>query len=175
LPWAVLIRGANVGGKTFRPSALVAALPDLDLVSIGAAGTFAARSGRTAERVRSGIAGELPFDAEIVVLPAKTLRQLLESDPLEKVSLAPGERRYLTVATRPVPATPAPPLYFPDKPHWQVQVLTIDGPFVAGIRRRFGPRLIYPNEVVEKTFKVSATTRWWETIESLDRSFPNAA
>ncbi len=44
MPEVVLLRGVNVGGhKTFRPSALAAQLQHLDVVNIGAAGTFVVR------------------------------------------------------------------------------------------------------------------------------------
>jgi uncharacterized protein (DUF1697 family) len=40
----VLLRGVNVGGhKTFRPKRLAERLRDLDVVNIGAAGTFVVR------------------------------------------------------------------------------------------------------------------------------------
>ena len=48
----VFLRGVNVGGhKTFRPAALARELAALDLVNVGAAGTFVVRAaiGQTAD------------------------------------------------------------------------------------------------------------------------------
>ena len=40
----VLLRGVNVGGhRTFRPTVLVRRLESLDVVNVGAAGTFVVR------------------------------------------------------------------------------------------------------------------------------------
>ncbi|MCI4335580.1 MAG: DUF1697 domain-containing protein [Thermoplasmata archaeon] len=170
MSWAVFLRGANVGGKVFRPTEVVRALPALQLVSIGAAGTFAVMSGNDPEKVRRAIAAELPFDAEILVVPTSELRAFLTSDPLAKVSLPTGARRFLTVTARPLDAAARLPMYFPDPDKWEVQILAMEGRFVAGMYRRLGPRVLYPNAVIERTFKVAATTRWWETVESVHRA-----
>jgi hypothetical protein len=59
------------------------------------------------------------------------------------------------------------PLDKPEGADWQVRVIAAARPFVASLHRRQGRRLIYPNEVVEKSFGVTATTRNWSTIVSI--------
>ena len=45
MPSAVFLRGVNVGGhRTFRPSILAKELSKLDIVNVGAAGTFVVRA-----------------------------------------------------------------------------------------------------------------------------------
>lgn len=165
--WAVLVRAANVGNNVFRPSALVTRLPALELTNLGAAGTFAARSGTSAGAVRKAIAAELPFVTDVFVERADRWHAYVAahaSDP------APpnGARRYLALTARPVENDRRLPLHFPDANGWGVTIAAIEGTFVTGLYRRLEPRILYPNAVVEKRFGVSATTRWWETVVALD-------
>src|SRR5579862_7361741 len=58
---AVFLRAANVGGANiFRPAQVAAAMRRLDVVNIGAAGTFVVRSGASATEVRKSFETELP-------------------------------------------------------------------------------------------------------------------
>ena len=45
----------------------------------------------------------------------------------------------------------------------------IIGRYALSLRRRLGQGTIYPNEVVEKSLGVSATTRGWDTIQAICR------
>jgi uncharacterized protein (DUF1697 family) len=71
----VLVRGVNVGGRRFRPSTLAAQLTHLDVVSIGAAGTFVIRRPVSRARLRAELARRLPFNAEIVICDSLRHRQ----------------------------------------------------------------------------------------------------
>lgn len=168
--WVVLLRGANVGGhRTFRPTELVAALPDLALRSIGAAGTFVAGTARPESKVRASIRATLPFDASVTVVPGAAVARLLERPPSLVDPHDPTERRFATVSDKPLPGTPRVPIIAPSGDAWQVRIQAVHGPFAVGVSRRFGPRVLYPSEVVEKAFGVPATTRWWETMEAIGR------
>jgi hypothetical protein len=48
-----------------------------------------------------------------------------------------------------------------------VRVVAAARPFVASVHRRLDRALIYPNDVVEKSFGVTGTTRNWSTILSI--------
>lgn len=170
MAWAVLVRAANVGGRVFRPSELVARLVDLQLVSIGAAGTFAVGAGVAESAVRRRIADALPFAAEIMVVPAGGWHAYVRARSGDVAPAVEGARRYVTVAASPIEAPRRMPLRFPDTADWGVTVDHIDGPFVTGWYRRRAPRPLYPNAVVEKEFGVAATTRWWETALALDHA-----
>ena len=66
----VFLRAANVGGKNvFRPAQLAASLKHLDVVNIGAAGTFVVRGKASASAIRREILAKVPFELEIVVCP----------------------------------------------------------------------------------------------------------
>ena len=168
--WAVLVRAANVGGRVFRPSELVAKLTALRLVSLGAAGTFAAGAGATAAAVRATIAAALPFPAEIMVVPAERWHAYVGAHAVDPAPVGAGARRYVALAASEVVTPPRLPLHFPNETEWGVTITNIDGPFLTGWYRRVGPRVLYPNAVIEKRFKVAATTRWWETVVALDQA-----
>ncbi|MCI4346287.1 MAG: DUF1697 domain-containing protein [Thermoplasmata archaeon] len=167
MAFVVLLRGVNVGGKTFRPAELARKLTRLKLSSVGAAGTFLARGTASDEEIRRAISAELPFETEIIVVPVKAVEQALRVDPLGGRAPDAGARRFLTVAASRLPKPPRLPLWFPEKTKWEVVITAIRGPIVAGLNRRLGERLLYPNAVVEKQFSVRSTTRWWETFQAL--------
>ncbi len=48
-------------------------------------------------------------------------------------------------------------------------MIGVIGRYALSLRRRLGQRIIYPNEVVEKSLGVSATTRGWDTIQAICR------
>jgi len=39
--------------------------------------------------------------------------------------------------------------------------------YALSLRRRLGQRVVYPNEVVEKSLGISATTRNWITVSAI--------
>lgn len=52
---------------------------------------------------------------------------------------------------------------------WEVKVIAVTGRYALSLRRRLGRNIIYPNEVVEKNFRIPATTRSWNTIQAICR------
>jgi len=162
--WVVLLRGANVGGNSFRPTELVRDLPRLHLASFGAAGTFTAATDASEGQVTTALRSRLPFEAPIFCVPAEELLRLLRANPLGDGSFEPGVRRYVTVMDRPLPASVRLPHVVPSPSEWGVRVQGAEGRFAVGLYRRVGERLVYPNEVIERAFGVTATTRWWETL-----------
>jgi uncharacterized protein (DUF1697 family) len=164
----VFFRAANVGGhQTFKPSALAKELADLGAVNIGAAGTFVVRAAITPAKLRAEFCRRLHFEPELMICRGRELLDLVVAEPFADVRDDGDTRRYVSVlANRPL-KLPKLPLYKPEGDEWQVQVLGVIGPFALSLHRRMGERLIYPNEVVEKHFGVSATTRNWNTVEAI--------
>jgi uncharacterized protein (DUF1697 family) len=161
----VLLRGVNVGGKTFRPTELVRELSELDMLSTGAAGTFVVRAGTTPTQIRKRILEFLPFDAEIMLLTQKQLEALLELNPAGEVPPGDGVRRFLSVSTHPLRPRGVPPIFLPGRNDWQVALMGVAENCAFGYRRPLGERMLYPNEAMEKLFGLPFTTRWWETME----------
>jgi uncharacterized protein (DUF1697 family) len=161
----VLLRGVNVGGRTLRPTELVRELSDLDIGSIGAAGTFVVRARTTPAELRRRILEFLPFDAEIMLLNPKQLTALLELNPAGEVPPGDGVRRFLSVSTQPLRGKGALHVYLPGRNAWQVVLTGVAENCAFGYRRTLGERMLYPNEAMEKLFGLPFTTRWWETME----------
>lgn len=165
MPSILFMRGVNVGGKRFSPKALVKALAHLDVDSIGAAGTFVVRAKVAAATLRDEFASRLPFESELIICPARDLLALPQPKPP-----AAGVRVFLTVLAKKPVAIPKLPLATPYGRDWQVRLIAIEGGgrfVLSEWRRTDSPRLLYPNEVVERKFKLPATTRAWDTIEKI--------
>ena len=76
-------------------------------------------------------------------------------------------KKYVTVLAKRPSVIPELPISRPAGADWQVKLISIRDRFVLSLHRRLGRALIYPNEVVEKTLGVSATTRNWTTINAI--------
>jgi uncharacterized protein (DUF1697 family) len=61
------------------------------------------------------------------------------------------------------------PLCAPDNDLWKVKVLRIQGPLALSLWRPGEGKLLYPNEVIEKAFQITSTTRSWATVEKVAR------
>lgn len=159
------MRGVNVGGhKAFRPSVLVSQLAPLDVVSVGAAGTFVVRADVSEARIRAAFRKSLPFDAQLMICPARDLIALVEADPFSDTASREADAHYICVLEKSPRNPPKLPLYVPEGRDWQVAITAIRGAFVATLFQRVGRTFLYPNQVVEKRFGLAATTRGWPTI-----------
>ncbi len=162
----VFMRGVNVGGhKAFRPSELASRLSSLDVVSIGAAGTFVVRASAGTAKIRNSFLKQIPFETELMICPAREVLNLVETNPFAVRLLPPADGQFISVIEERPRTIPKLPLRVPEgATAWQVSVIAIQGCFVATLMRRVGRKLLYPNEVVEKGLGVAATTRGWPTI-----------
>ena len=164
----VFLRGVNVGGhKSFQPSAIAQKLPKLDLVNIGAAGTFVIRKPISQTKLRAELGRALPFEAELMICTSRDLLALEEENPLADEPASNEVKHYVTVLAKRPAALPAFPFSQPAGDSWQVKVVGIVGRFVFSLHRRQEGALVYPNPVIEKKLAVSATTRNWNTIKSI--------
>ena len=161
----VFLRGVNVGGhKSFQPKALAGELAHLDTVSVGAAGTFVVRKKIGQAALRDEIIRRLPFQAEIMICPAREVLELTSQEQIQDDDSAADATRYVSVLAKRPQKLPDLPLRQPDTEDWQVKIVAVIGRFALSLHRRQGRTLVYPNEVVEKKLGISATTRNWSTI-----------
>lgn len=160
----VFMRGVNVGGhKAFRPAALARELSSLDVVNIGAAGTFVVREKVSHARLRAEFCRRIPFQADLMILKAREIEELVSQEPFPRQA-ADGVRRFASaLAKRPTKKTRF-PLSRPGGKDWQVKLVGLHGSFVLSLWRRVGKAMLYPNEAVEKELGIPATTRGWDTI-----------
>src|SRR5262245_5175350 len=128
----VFFRAANVGGhQVFRPALLAKELAALDVVNVGAAGTYVVRKAVAEPALRKAILSRLDFAPELLIRPAKEV-QALEETPFGRG----GEKRSITVMTLAPKPLPRLPLDRPEGKAWSVRIVAIEGVFAYGLRRQ---------------------------------------
>ena len=166
----VFLRGVNVGGhKTFRPAALAKELQALDVVNIGAAGTFVVRRPITRTRLRAEFTRRLPFDAEVIICDGRDILRLVAQDPFAGQSVGPDIVPFVSVLARPARpprSGPPTPISFPAAGTWLLKVLGTDDPFVFGVYRRHMKAIGYLGKL-DRLFGCPVTTRNWNTINAI--------
>jgi uncharacterized protein (DUF1697 family) len=166
----VFLRAANVGGKNvLRPARLAASLEHLDVVNVGAAGTFVVRGKTTAAAIRREILAQLPFELEIVIRPASEILALVASEPFRGIAFSKEQRGWVAALSGKPRTKPALPISTPKGKFWSVRLDRLDGGFAVGIWRRQPSGFTYPGNFLESALGVSATIRWWETYERIAR------
>jgi len=168
MPHVAFLRAANVGGKNvFRPARLAAELAHLDVVNVGAAGTFLVRGKATAAGVRREILARLPFEPTVAVRPAREVLGLVRSAPFGGVAFSKDLRGWVAVLSARPKARPALPIAVPAGKPWSVRFDRLEGPYALGLWQRRPSGFVFPNQVVEDALGVPVTTRWWETFERI--------
>jgi uncharacterized protein (DUF1697 family) len=77
----VLLKGVNVGGhRRFRPTVLAHDLQHLEVVNVGATGTFVVWKEVDHAKLRKEVARRLPFEAEIMICRGGDVERLLSHD-----------------------------------------------------------------------------------------------
>jgi len=170
----VFLRGLNVGGhRTFRPKALAESLRRLDVVNIGATGTFVVRRPIGRARLRQEIARRLPFDAEIVVVPGREILELLSRDVFAGRTSRPDEVRFVSILSRRPRRAPRLPVTLPPRGRWLLNVLERRGRFVVGLYRRHMKVIGYLGSL-DRLFGVPVTTRSWSTMTAVGQELSAA-
>ena len=171
----VLVRGINVGGhKTFRPTMLAEQLKHLDVVNIGAAGTFVVRQPIARTQLRAEVARRLPFDAEIMICPGREIVRLASQDFFVRHPARPHIVRFVSVLSRPPRSAPRLPMNLPSRGKWLVRVLASDGRFVVGVHRRHMKAISHLGRL-DRIFGAPGTTRSWNTITAIAKILDNEA
>lgn len=163
----VLLKGINVGGhRTFRPSVLAKKLKRLDVVNIGAAGTFVIRKPVGRVELRAELLRLLPFEAEVMICDARDILRLVSSDPFAGQPVAPDIIRFVSILAKRRKALPSVPLDLPAERRWCMRILGQQDRFVLGLYRREMQAIGYLGQL-EKIFGVPVATRNWNTILSI--------
>jgi uncharacterized protein (DUF1697 family) len=161
------LRGVNVGGhRTFRPSTLAAHLRHLEVVNIGAAGTFVVRTPVTRAQLRTELTARLPFDAEIMIADGRDILRLMSENPFAQQPVRPDVVRFVSVLARRPRPEPSMPMTFPSTGRWLLRILATDNRFVFGLYRREMKAISYLG-MVDRVFGVPVTTRNWNTITAI--------
>jgi uncharacterized protein (DUF1697 family) len=164
----VFLRGVNVGGKNvFRPAELVKALARLDVVNVGAAGTFVVRGKASASEIRRAILAELPFEPALAIVRSSEVLALVASRPFAGARFSKRRRGWVAVMDAKPRLRPKLPIVAPAGRAWQVRLERVQGRFALGLWQRGSGGFVFPGHVVERALGPSATTRWWETLEKV--------
>ena len=162
----VFFRAVNVGGfQKFQPASLAKELSDLDVLNVGAAGTFVVRKLISQSALRAEILKRMSFQPELMICTASEATALVEEDPFQ--TLPKDARPFVTVMQKAPRKLPPLPLEQPVGSKWQVRVISVRGRFALSLWRRAERAVTYPNAVIEKQFGISATTRNWNTIRTV--------
>jgi uncharacterized protein (DUF1697 family) len=165
----VLLRGVNVGGhRTFRPSTLAEQLKHLDVVNIGAAGTFVIRRPVTRAQLRAELARRLPFHAEIMICEGREIVRLMSHNHFADQPVRPDIVRFVSILSQRPRSAPSMPLFFPSSGKWLLKILARDNRFVVGVYRRHMKVISYLG-TFDRIFGVPATTRNWNTITAISK------
>jgi len=169
----VLLRGVNVGGhRTFRPTTLVEQLKHLDVVNIGAAGTFVIRRAVPRAQLHAELARSLPFDSEIVVCQGREIVKLMSHNHFADQPVRPGIVRFVSILSKRPRWAPSMPMTFPSNGKWLLKILARDNRFVLGVYRRHMKVISYLG-TLDRLFGVPVTTRNWNTITAIARVLSN--
>ena len=162
----VLLRGVNVGGhRAFRPSALARELRHLDVVNIGAAGTFVVHQPMAQARLRAEFARRLPFETDIVICAGRDVRALMST---EMPAAGRNVVRFVSVMSRLPRAMPRLPITLPPDGPWLLSVHARHGRFVVGRYRRHMRVIGYLGRL-DRLVGAPVTTRNWSTMTAIAR------
>jgi uncharacterized protein (DUF1697 family) len=165
----VLLRGVNVGGhRTFRPSVLADRLKHLEVVNIGAAGTFVIRRPVSRTQLRAELARCLDFEAGIAICQGRDIVRLMSEDYFAGQPAGRGIVRFVSVLSGPARSTPSMPMRFPARGAWLLKILARDHRFVLGVYRRHMKVIGYLGSL-DRLFGVPVTTRNWNTMAAIVR------
>jgi len=161
----VFFRAVNVGGhQKFQPGKLADELAEFDVLNFGAAGTFLVRGNVSQTKLHDAILRRLPFKPELMICPARDVLALNRGKWFGDAPIGKDVGRFISVLQKAPRAKPQLPIEQPAGQKWEVRLVAITGRFVLSVRR-LGQT--YSNAVVEKHLGIPATTRNWNTLETI--------
>ena len=171
----VLLRRVNVGGhRTFSPAALTRQLQHLDVINVGAAGTFVIRRSVSLAQLRVELSRRLPFEAEIAICQGREITRLLSGDFFTGNPERSDIVRFVSVLCRRPRLAPGVPMSFPPRGQWLLKVLAREDRFVIGMYRRHMKAIRYLG-TLDRVFGVPVTTRNWNTITAIGKVLDRTA
>lgn len=170
----VFLRGVNVGGhRSFRPSLVANELSDLDVVNVGAAGTFVVRKRIGQTRLRAELLRRLPFETEVVICKGEDVLALASRNPFAGQPAGRRIVRFVSILAKRGQPLSSTPLSLPSGGSWSLKILAVKDRFVFGLYRREMRTIGYLGRL-DKIFGVPVTTRNWNTMTAVARILENA-
>ena len=115
-------------------------------------------------KLRDEILRRLPFEPELMICPARDVLALARGNWFGDAPDGKNVGRFVSVLQKAQRAKLPLPIEQPAGEKWEVRVVAITGRFALSVRRL---GRTYSNAVVEKQLGIPATTRNWNTIESI--------
>ena len=167
----VFLRAINVGGANLcKPAQLAKSLSKLDIVNIGAVGTFVVRESVSDSTLRKALATQLATDfkikCEIMIVPGRDVLKLSENNPFARQPSGENITRFVSVLHKRPARVPALPLDLPSDKNWLLRIVAIRDQFVLGIYRREMKAIGYLGKI-EKILGEPGTVRNWNTLEKV--------
>jgi uncharacterized protein (DUF1697 family) len=167
MAFVVFLRGVNVGGhRTFRPTILAQQLKHLDVVNIGAAGTFVVRAPTSQTRLRAELSRRLPFETSIIICKGRDLLDIAKRKTFGDEPAGSGVVRFVSVMAKRPSLAPSIPMSFPAQGKWLLKILATEKRFVFGQYRRHMKTIGYLG-MIDGVFGAPVTTRNWNTIMAI--------
>ena len=169
--YIAFLRGINVGGhKLIKMQELVRIFSDAGCKNVRTyqqAGNviFASRSPnrrKLSKKIEAALEADLGYRLPIVVRSVPELRQIIALNPFKKFSRS--KDIMLLIVFLADDSGPKPTLPFVSTTEKVEIFATADGAAFVVARRKKNGWFGFPNGVVEKAFKVVATTRQWSTV-----------
>jgi uncharacterized protein (DUF1697 family) len=160
----VFLRGINVGGRrAFRPSVLATQLGSLDVVNVGAAGTFVIR--RTCRRAEllAALREKLPFESTIAVCDGGDLIELEAERPFGTEPSHASQVRFVSILSEDASHDVPLPVSIPQNGECFVEIQGRKGRLLYGVYRRKMKTISYLGQI-DRLFGARTTTRSWSTI-----------
>lgn len=132
----------------------------LDLVNIGAAGTFVSRRPVSV----AAIARELTHGNAVVIRPASEVTRLVDAGPPR---VPAGAVIFVSVLMGRATKRPRLPIERPQGQGWALRIIEKRGAFVVCARHRERQRGLDLSGVLAREFGVPFTTRSWGTMERI--------
>ena len=151
----IFLRAANVGGSSVFSTVQLAKI--LDIVNIGAAGTFV--SPRPISE--PSIARALPHPIDIVVRPGSEVLDLIKAGP---PATPPEAQVFVSVMVGRPTKRPSLPIETPAGRDWALRAMERRGAFVISARRIEKQRGVDLSAILERAYGTRFTTRSWSTM-----------
>jgi uncharacterized protein (DUF1697 family) len=140
----------------------------LNVLNVGAAGTFVVRQPGSRAKFRTALLRKLPFEAKVVLCDGRDLMRLETQNPFGTEPSPPDVVRFVSILSKAGGVRASLPVTFPSDGEWLVRVIASEGQFVFGVYRRHMKTIGYLGQI-DKLYGVPATTRNWNTIVAIVR------
>lgn len=156
------------GHRRFRPSVLAKELSAYDVVNVGAAGTLVVRNPGSRVKFLSELRRRLPFDAQVACCDGRDLVRLEKENPFGSEPSRREVVRFVSVLSKAGRGKASFPIALPENGEWFVRIIGSKGRLVFGVYRRKMKTIGYLGRI-DELFGAPATTRGWNTIQSVVR------